>query len=257
MDLTYIVQWKACKKDFETLTGKKKPAEKTLGIFRKSSSLEDALKKVDKAYADLGVKNGKGTLEAKDIATYDKVVLAFKKDGEKYIKLLEATLAKEADADSAYGKAVVMLKKRIKAMTVTMNTMGVTYANQLTAMTAKEKAVAVVIPGTQSGLKKMSAFLAKVEAQKTVETKVAVFNSGIVTAARDITQNIKNAMSFQKKGMVTWKGKDLDGVVKIMTAWANDGRALPKNADAAGVKKEMSALVQVVKAVKEWVKANS
>lgn len=253
MGLAYEVQWKATKKDFEKLTGKKKPAEKTLGIFRKSTKIEDTLKKVDKTFALL---SGSKDLKT-DLSNYDKSVLVYKKESEAYIKLLESALGEDKDADSAYGKAIVMLKKQLKAMLVTMNTMGGTYANELKDMTATEKVIDIIVPATQSGLKKMSAFLAKVAAQKTPEDQVKTFNSGIMTATRDITQNIKNAMTFQKKGMVQWKGKNLDGLVKVMTAWANDGRVLPANADETAIKRELNALAQTVKGVKEWVKDNS
>ncbi len=33
-------EWKATKKAFETATGKKKPAKKVLGVFRKGSGVE-------------------------------------------------------------------------------------------------------------------------------------------------------------------------------------------------------------------------
>src|SRR5205823_3494103 len=41
--------WKAGKKDFETETGKKKPSEKVLGAFRKSTGVDNALAALDKA----------------------------------------------------------------------------------------------------------------------------------------------------------------------------------------------------------------
>lgn len=44
-------QWKVAKTKFETATGKKKPSEKFMGVFRKSSGLENALKKIDAAIA--------------------------------------------------------------------------------------------------------------------------------------------------------------------------------------------------------------
>lgn len=255
--MSEVDKWKKAKKEFEQLTGKKKPAEKTLGAFRKSSGLEDALKKVDKQHTAMSAKNSKGEMTAKELDAYNKAVAEFKKESDNYIKLLEATLAKEKDADSAYGKALVMLKKQLKAQYAGMQSQSNSYATFLKDMTSQQRIVAMIVPGATSGLKKMAAFVAKVEAQKTLDTKVQAFNSGIQTATRDITQNINNAVKMQKKGDVTWGGRDPSNLAKILTAWANDGRRLPETADEAAVKREISALTQVVKGVKEWVKANS
>ena len=38
----WLEDWKKSKKEFESLTGKKKPSEKVFGLFRKSSGLESA-----------------------------------------------------------------------------------------------------------------------------------------------------------------------------------------------------------------------
>lgn len=43
----YLADWQNAKKTFETATGKKKPSEKVLGAFRKSTKIESALKGVD------------------------------------------------------------------------------------------------------------------------------------------------------------------------------------------------------------------
>ncbi|MBL8796317.1 MAG: hypothetical protein JNM56_20625 [Planctomycetia bacterium] len=44
-------QWKTAKTKFEAATGKKKPSEKFMGIYKKSSGVESALKKLDAAIA--------------------------------------------------------------------------------------------------------------------------------------------------------------------------------------------------------------
>jgi hypothetical protein len=44
-------QWKAAKTKFEAATGRKKPSEKFMGLFRKSSGVESAVKKLDAAIA--------------------------------------------------------------------------------------------------------------------------------------------------------------------------------------------------------------
>lgn len=47
--MSYSADWKDAKKKFETATGKKKPSEKVMGAFRKSSGLEKACAGLDSA----------------------------------------------------------------------------------------------------------------------------------------------------------------------------------------------------------------
>lgn len=256
--MAFADDWKNCKKEFEKLTGKKKPAEKTLGSFRKSTGLASSLKKIDSALNGLSAKNARGTLEQKDLTAYDKLVANYKKEMESYIGLLERTLKQESDADSAYGKAIVMLKKRLKAIFGTADMRGSSYAMALDkSLKTNDKVMRMIIPGMRSSLKKMSAFVAKVNAQKSTEDQVQTFNDGIVKATRDITQNLTNAIKFQKKGMVEWEGRDMSGASKVLTAWSNDGRKLSTDADATLVRRELTALAQVVKVCKDWTAANA
>jgi hypothetical protein len=47
--MSLLAAWKQAKDLFEKTTGRKKPSDKALGFFRKSSGIEDALKSLDKA----------------------------------------------------------------------------------------------------------------------------------------------------------------------------------------------------------------
>ena len=47
--MPFLTDWQQAKKTFETTTGKKKPSDKFLDIFRKATGIEDALKNLDKA----------------------------------------------------------------------------------------------------------------------------------------------------------------------------------------------------------------
>jgi len=94
----YEADWVKIKKEFEAVTGKKKPSAKFLGVFSRSG-LESACKKLDEALA--------GT----DFAAADKAVKSFETTRTSYA----ATLNKAAqDGDSDYTKEV---KKMIDGLT--------------------------------------------------------------------------------------------------------------------------------------------
>ena len=84
------------------------------------------------------------------------------------------------------------------------------------------------------------------------------FNSGIQTAARDITQNLNNIKIRIDKGETRWKlktgDKDYTGLVKIMSAWANQGRKVPTGSDQKMVLRELGAFTQAIKGVAEFAR---
>jgi hypothetical protein len=84
--MSYISEWTQIKKNFEGNTGKKKPSEKFLGVFRKSSGMESACKSLDSAIA------------AADAAGGEKAVKELESAQDSYIKTL-AKSAKDGDLD--------------------------------------------------------------------------------------------------------------------------------------------------------------
>jgi hypothetical protein len=97
--MPYAEDWKTAKTAFETATNKKKPSDKVLGIFRKGSSIADALKTLD---------------AAKTQPDKVKAVIAFKKAYTSYVDILNKTAndpkeIKTADK-SAYISAIISLK---------------------------------------------------------------------------------------------------------------------------------------------------
>src|SRR5688572_9919554 len=70
--MSYEADWKAAKKQFENATGKKKPSEKFLGVFRESSGIEGACKKLDQSLADPSEEN-----VTKATAAFDKAMMAY------------------------------------------------------------------------------------------------------------------------------------------------------------------------------------
>lgn len=53
--MTYLDDWKLCKKTFEAKAGKK-PSEAFFGVFRRSTGMEDAAKALDAAQKNLDAK---------------------------------------------------------------------------------------------------------------------------------------------------------------------------------------------------------
>lgn len=101
--MTLAADWKTAKTAFETATGKKKPSEKFLGIFRQGTGIESALKEVD---------------GAKDAAALRKALAKFNTAYTDYVKLLEKNAADPkvvpAADKAAYVTAIGKLKGDLK-----------------------------------------------------------------------------------------------------------------------------------------------
>ncbi|WP_207482475.1 hypothetical protein [Arenibaculum pallidiluteum] len=100
--MTYLKEWQDAKKAFETATGKKKPSESFLGVFRKSSGLESACKGLDDAIK-------KPTLDG-----LTKALMAFDKARLDYVKLLSKADASDKDGD--YAKEIQKLENALEGI---------------------------------------------------------------------------------------------------------------------------------------------
>lgn len=102
--LKFKYDWKAAKQDFEKETGKKKPSETVLGVFRKSAGLDNALDDLDKACQDA------------DPAAYRKAYPTFVKASADYAKSLNTALASDKAADEVYKKKCGGLKDLLSSI---------------------------------------------------------------------------------------------------------------------------------------------
>jgi hypothetical protein len=104
--------WKSAKSLFETATKKKKPSEKFLGVFRKGTGVEGALKKAD---------------AAKTAADLRKALTEFKKEAELYTKTLKAAAADPksvpAEDKASYIANTVALEKALDKLVTTGESM--------------------------------------------------------------------------------------------------------------------------------------
>jgi hypothetical protein len=98
----YLSDWQTAKKAFETATGKKKPSEKFVGVFRKSTGLESVTKGLDEA------------AKTPSLAGMTKAMEAYEKGRIEYLKLLDKADSDEKNAD--YSKEIATLKKALSAI---------------------------------------------------------------------------------------------------------------------------------------------
>ncbi len=243
-------EWKATKKAFEAATGKKKPAKTVLGVFRKGSGIESGCKGLDSTFGALKTDNS-----VKNLAKFEIAIKKYDGQAKNYVKQLEKALKGENDADSAYSKQVDILKKDLQAILAVAEgqlTFNRNLADKSIGM--EEKLRRSFLKLLQGTVKKAALFAAQVKADPTP----AKFNGGIQKASRDITQNLNNIKIRIDKGDTRWKlktgDKDYTGLVKIMSAWANDGRRVPAGADQKMVLRELGAFTQAIKGVAEFAR---
>jgi len=253
-------EWEKVKKAFKTATGKKKPATKTLGAFRKSTGIESTLKKMDQAFApfrglllepDFGPDDPQFTKFERTISDYNTKMTA-------YLRVLQAALNSEADADSIYSKHLVILKKDLQAIHASADAQ-LTFTRNMAnkELERVERLRRSWLKMLKATVKKASLFVAQVKADPTPEH----FNDYIYRAARDMTQNMNNIKKAIDKGDGRWTmqsaNKNYVGLVKVLEAWANNGREVPNDADEKRVLRELGAFAQAVRGVAKFVQLNS
>jgi hypothetical protein len=82
--MSFTERWKQAKSKYETSVKEKKPSEKLLGVFRKSTGIEPACKDLDAAIAKGKRSDGERALNA------------LKRAGQEYLELLNRTLETES-----------------------------------------------------------------------------------------------------------------------------------------------------------------
>ena len=80
----------------------------------------------------------------------------------------------------------------------------------------------------------------------------AYFNDNIQKAARDITQNLTNLV--KKMEQADKNRKEGENLSKVLEAWGDKGRKVPKGANGKEVKRELGAFLQAVKGAESWAK---
>jgi hypothetical protein len=137
--MAFLQDWRNAKRVFEAATGKKKPSEKALVFFNKSSGLEKALEKLDAALAKKAPKEVATTLDVyrKTFEAYYAIMLKASKD--------EAAAAKDKDKakEKAKKDAAETYQKEVLKLNLALNTI-------LREAEEAERALATLMPVEQA-----------------------------------------------------------------------------------------------------------
>lgn len=104
LSLRFKQDWLAAKADFEAATGKSKPSEKIMGVFRKSAGLDNALNDLDKACKKASPDD------------YRAAYKSFQTQSASYAKVLDSAIAKDKSADPTYKKKADGLKEMLTSL---------------------------------------------------------------------------------------------------------------------------------------------
>jgi len=251
-------EWKATKRKFETITGVKKPSEKVLGMFRKSSGLESALKKCDEQYTLVSQKSTRNTLKEADLKGFVTAIADYTKTKTSYLKLVDKAIhddkSIDTEAETKYSKGLQMLKAELEALEKTMESQAAVYDAAIKKLGAVEQTAKNLITATKGAVARALSACAKIKADPTAE----VFNGFFPKTARDITQQVGNVGKLREKGY-EMPGGDTQKLFDALKPWANDGRkvVVPAKASAEDEKRlvlaELREFQLAVKDVVDWV----
>jgi hypothetical protein len=241
---TFKEKWKHAKEVFQATAKVKKPSAKVDSFFRKPAGIDSALEKVDAAEPKMNL--NKAGLDA-FVAT----AAGFKTAKDAYLRVLDATVGAEPTGTDkvAYQKGVVVLKTQLVAMESSMKALSAASKAKFDGATGLGIMAGSFIETTESAVHNAQAFIARAKATPTP----VYFNTNIVKAARDITQQIGNVDKLKAKGF-HFRHEQPTNLFKVIKAWANDGRTVPTTATTAEVLREINAVEQAVAGVDRWLK---
>jgi hypothetical protein len=253
----WLEDWKRAKKEFETLTGKKKPSGRFLKVFH-SSGLESALKTCDGCIEGLDKNWDKGDEKRKKSQDdMRKAIDAYKKAAKKYDGELDDAIVAEMfgkDEKTVYYRGLKMLRAKLEQY-------GASYEESLAFDTAK--------------LAKEESFSDKhwKIAEQKLKAAVAKATTAAKMAAAEIAKNGNDAWpefitqiplgirelswAFGDVNKARENGVDLADPAKYVKALDNLQKALPNRPgviDAVAMAGYTKNLAQVVKEVKNAYK---
>ncbi|MTH99547.1 hypothetical protein [Roseibium sp. RKSG952] len=237
-------EWESKKKLFEAESGKKKPSEKYLGYFRKSSGVSSAFGTLDKAYEK--VRSAKPDKRIAALNTFEAALKAAERTCMDYMKILQ----KEAAKESSKRDLIHLLKVLQKDMDACLETARAQLVSgkEITrndgsvdpTKIMQEKSLRAMLKGA---IKKAALWIQVVER----DVDPAEFNKGIQKVTRDITQNLGNLIKTQQKG--SREEKAMAALLKELLPWANGGKKLGANADFEDVIPELFKLKKMLAAL--------
>ncbi|QGJ71156.1 Hypothetical protein PBC10988_28590 [Planctomycetales bacterium 10988] len=254
--LNCLSEWKKTKQDFEKITGKKKPAEKTLGVFRRSSGIESALKKCDKhtkvsPHSDKTFKSYKS-----DFTKLEKTI-------KEYITLLDSSIKKEKenqddDVKTVLEKGLKMLKRKLEHC---LSRYEDDLNNAQTLLKTSDPVEGMIrTQGSKlkTGVASALSTAAKIKASPTVET----WNASMMKGTRILTTALKGYAQIVQMARLQpnqidantqkWITK-ADQHIRILTPYATSSGnkvTLPNDTDENRVKTEIKTYATLIKQVK-------
>lgn len=248
-------EWEETKADYEKITGKGKPSESILGIFRKSSGIDKALKKVVDTNADVQkeVFSKTGAIKEKTLKKYKKAVDKFQDKKKDYLKTLQKAMDKEKDEDDAYSDALKMLKDDLEMIETTATNKLKEYTLRFEEYSAKEQIEAMEMDNLRSALKQAQVFVSKYKANPDKWADIGTFNNGMKNACRNVTQVVGNMLKKHNADKIIL-GAPLKAqeYYDALVPWANDARKLGAEASEQDKLDSVTELEEVLKQVDEW-----
>lgn len=222
----YLDEWKNAKEKFETATGLKKPAAKGKALFiswRKGSGLETAFKKLDSHMASVRL------LDEGDAGFYKKwkqYVDDMQKAKDKYLTILDDAIKQEKDKQGksdAY-RAFKVLKSSLDVVATGAEQKYEDYFS--TWQLKREKggqlldsfdAALKTLKNLGTNLKSATAKATKFSKELLADPSPQKYNSGIMTAARDLSQSMSNIKKYV--------------YADVADLWLKDNKAAQKTLD--------------------------
>lgn len=258
--MSVVARWKTAKTTFETTTGKKKPSDKFLGLVRKGSGIEAALKVVDgakdvaalrkaldkfnAAYTDHLKQLDKAAADPKTVPAADKAAyVAAIKALKTSLETIEADAAKMGEALQGAGKKEKVDSKALK--------------EAMDHLALREKGVkesAALAAGFKASLAKVKASLAN--AQKQLAAARAAGKSGDAlghgVAVGVIDRYIEEIEAVAKATDKTYRANVTDGSSTFMKARLDPSTTgLPDSVLSGYLPKSKAAFAKMSQAVNE------
>lgn len=248
-------RWKKTKEIYERSVGQKKPAEKILKVFRKSTDIENGLKAFDAADT---LPNDRGKAE-KAVAALSKTQATATASIKTYLQLLEKAIAEDRQADPAYSLGLKLLKADLKAIVDLManelesqktavETWEINTPEQAAALMAKQdkKLIAAMV----YGIKHLYAATLKARAQ----ADAAFFNDTIPHAVREglVEMHPKNLPADTIKGLAPKRPYPQKEIVEVFT-YSTEGKARAATND--DVPTHCDVITRDLAVITAWVKS--
>ncbi|MBL4808187.1 MAG: hypothetical protein JKY31_13020 [Rhodobacteraceae bacterium] len=244
----WTAEWKILKKNFEAKTGKKKPKASVTNIIGQSN-LSPTLKKCDDAYNKCeSAKSTKKKISAlKDLIS----------NAAKFAKLSDSYCLDVKKAIVSAGKDMVLmneldiLRKKLQSVKATMASKIRSQDAAIKKLNIWEKMARDMRIDLTGALKRGALFAAKVKSSPTHD----VWNSGIQTAARDITQQIGNVEKIRAKDydIPGIPQKNAGAIFRKMTPWASGDVIFQKDTLPATILSERMDYLKTIQATAKWM----